>query len=139
MSAAPLLLTAQHQALLEPLRHGSPVSVDRLVSVLYAARWDGGPEDAPGTVRTLIYYLRGRLAPAGIAILTIGIGRGAQGYMVDPEHLASLDGALEAGRRHAIALARQRPSAAIEGCLMRAQPASPPRQTGADAQTEMRL
>lgn len=106
MPADPLLLTAQQKALLEPLRSGSPVPVDQLIRALYACRPDGGPDDAAQTVRSMIYYLRKALAPAGIAILTIGQGRASQGYMVDPAHLQLLDGALAHAWQGALGAAR---------------------------------
>ena len=102
------LLTAQQQALIEPLRRGRPVPVKDLVAALYAARWDGGPDNAAGAVRTMIYELRQRLAPHGVAILTIGLGRGAQGYMLDPDHDERLEQALAACWRGALAEARTR-------------------------------
>ena len=118
MSAALPLLTAQQKALIEPLRHGSPVPVPRLVATLYAARFDGGPEDAEATVRTMIYYLRQRLARHGIAILTIGVGRGAQGYMLDPDHIGRLDALMGQAWAGALDVARARAHPVIDALLM---------------------
>lgn len=106
MSAAKPLLTAQQKALLEPLRCGSPVPINRLVSTLYASRWDGGPDNPEGVVHVMIYNLRQRLSPHGIAILTIGSGRGAQGYMVDPDHVPRLDSLMAEAWQGAIEAAR---------------------------------
>jgi hypothetical protein len=76
------LLTPQQTRLLEPLRKGHPVPVERLVAVLYADRPDGGPDDAIGVVQVQICKLRARLAPHGVTIVTVG----RDGYMVHPPH-----------------------------------------------------
>ena len=60
MSSAPALLTIQQKLLLDHLRHtrGSPLSVERLVAVLYGSRADGGPDQANKVVTVQMAKLR---------------------------------------------------------------------------------
>lgn len=92
MAQSPGLLTLQQRLLLEHFLgcRGIPLACGRVIAVLYGSDWDGGPEDAPAAARMHIVRLRQRLKPHGIDILTIGIGRGAQGWMVEPEHYERL-------------------------------------------------
>ena len=112
MTQNPSLFTLQQKILLDHLRHcrGSPLPVERLVAVLYGAQWDGGPDHADVVVRIQIKKLRQRLSPYGIAILTIGAGRGSQGYMLEPDHLDRLEALLVAMPQIDIDLARARAS-----------------------------
>ena len=64
--------------------------VERLVDVLYGTCPDGGPDHANACLYNQICDLRRRLAPHGIALLTIGRGRSSQGYMIDPHHVDGL-------------------------------------------------
>lgn len=98
MSGQPVYLTLQQRLLLDELRHtrGSPISVERIVLALYGSRHDGGPDNAPATIHTQIRNLRRALAPFGARILTIGLGLGAQGYMLDPETLDEVEVAMMA-------------------------------------------
>ena len=85
------MLSPTQRAVLEPLRQGRPVPVDRLVNHIYGGRHDGGPDNAAETIRQQIYYMRQKLAQHGIEIRTIGQGRGSHGYMVPPEQASALD------------------------------------------------
>lgn len=85
------MLSPTQRAVLEPLRQGTPVPVERLVNHIYGARYDGGPDNAAVTIRQQIYYMRQKLALHGIEIRTIGQGRGSHGYMVPPEQATKLD------------------------------------------------
>ena len=98
MTTMPACLTLQQRLLLDELRHtrGSPISVERIILALYSGRRDGGPMDPAATVHTQIRNLRRALAPYGARILTIGLGLGAQGYMLDPETLDEVEEALKA-------------------------------------------
>ena len=98
MTAVPAYLTLQQRLLLDELRHtrGSPIPVERIILALYGNRHDGGPMDPAATVHTQIRNLRRALAPYGARILTIGLGLGAQGYMIDPETLDQVEEALKA-------------------------------------------
>lgn len=110
MSPNPARLTLQQRILLDHLRHtrGSPLPVERLIAVLYGSRADGGPDNAAKTVTTQIRNLRRELEPHGVRILTIGLGRGAQGYMLDPETLDHLEVVMAASLLGDVALARAR-------------------------------
>ena len=92
MTAAPGLLTLQQRLLLEHFLglYGIPLTCDRIIAVLYGADWHGGPVDAATAARMHVMRLRRRLAVHDIDILTVGIGRGAQGWMIDPEHFERL-------------------------------------------------
>jgi len=92
MTAAPGLLTLQQRLLLEHFLglRGVPLACGRVIAVLYGSDWNGGPEDAATAARMHVMRLRRRLAPHGIDILTVGIGRGAQGWLVDPEQFERL-------------------------------------------------
>jgi hypothetical protein len=95
------MLSPTQRALIEPLRHGEPVPVRRLIVLLYGCRFDGGPEDAANAVRQIIWKARRKLAEHGIHIRTVGSGRGSHGWMVEPEHrdaLAALLGNFGNGR-----------------------------------------
>lgn len=83
----PALLTQQQSVLLEALRRGYPVSMPRLVTLVYGDRTDGGPDDPSGTISVQICKLRARLAPHGIVIVTVGRDGG---YMVRPADLERL-------------------------------------------------
>ena len=91
------MLSPTQRALIEPLRHGEPVPVRRLIVLLYGCRFDGGPEDAANAVRQIIWKARRKLAEHGIHIRTVGTGRGSHGWMVDPEHRAALAALLNFG------------------------------------------
>lgn len=108
-SSAPYL-TLQQRLLLDELRHtrGSPISIERIICALYGNRHDGGPDNAPGTVHTQIKNLRRALEPHGARILTIGLGLGAQGYMLDPETLDNVEAAMRAFMEADLARARAR-------------------------------
>lgn len=93
------LLTQQQSMLLEPLRRGHPVPMLRLIALLYGDRPDGGPDDPAGTISVQLCKLRARLAPHGIAILTVGRDGG---YMVHPAHLERLSQLLAAWLPQAI-------------------------------------
>lgn len=82
----------QQRIVLEQLSRGQPMSVPRLVSVLYGSRRDGGPEHPNRVVIKTIRELRRRLRPLGITVLSIGVGRntGSHAYVVDPDHLDKL-------------------------------------------------
>lgn len=110
MSKPPAYLTLQQRLLLEQLRHtrGSPISIERIILALYGNRIDGGPDNAAGTVHTQIKNLRKALDPHGARILTIGLGLGAQGYMLDPETLDAVEDAMKAFAEADLARARLR-------------------------------
>jgi hypothetical protein len=84
------MLSPTQRALIEPLRHGKPVPVSQLVSLLYGPRYDGGPDDAANAVRQLIYKARRKLAGYRITIVTVGSGNGSHGWMVHPRDVAAL-------------------------------------------------
>lgn len=90
MSTIPAHLTLQQQMLLDHFlrTRGIPLSRERIIAVLYGNDWSGGPEDAATSVRMHILRLRQKLKPHGIDVLTIGIGPGSSGWMLDPEHFA---------------------------------------------------
>ncbi len=92
MSTTPGLLTLQQRLLLEHFLglRGIPLSCGRVVAALYGSDWSGGPQDAATAARMHVMRLRRRLAPHGIDILTVGIGRGAQGWLIDPDHFERL-------------------------------------------------
>jgi hypothetical protein len=90
VSHVPCALTATQRVLLAPLMRGSPVPQERLISHLYGARWDGGPDCADVCIRMHIARIRRRLLPHGIDLLTIGMTKGSRGYMVDPDHVDKL-------------------------------------------------
>ena len=92
MSANPGLLTLQQRLLLEHFLgcRGIPLACGRVVAALYGSNWHGGPDDAAAAARMHVMRLRRRLAPHGIDILTVGIGRGAQGWLIDPAHFERL-------------------------------------------------
>ncbi len=91
-----MTLSPTQRAMLAPLRAGHPVPMERLVNILYANRYDGGPEDAPHTVRQQMYRMRQKLANLGISIETAGLhGRGSLGYVVNAEHRQKLESLLE--------------------------------------------
>lgn len=110
MSACPPYLTLQQRLLLDELRHtrGSPIPMERIILALYGNRQDGGPDNAAANVHTQIKNLRRALSPYGARILTIGLGLGAQGYMLDPETLDEVEVALRAFYDADLMRARQR-------------------------------
>lgn len=110
MTTMPAYLTLQQRLLLEELRHtrGSPISVERIILALYGNRRDGGPDNPAAIVHTQIKNLRRALEPHGVRILTIGLGLGAQGYMLDPDTLDDLEVAMRAFLDADIARARAR-------------------------------
>jgi len=89
------MLSPTQRALIEPLRHGEPVSLSRLISLLYSARYDGGPDDAANAVRQIVFKARRKLAEHSIQIRTVGTGRGSHGWMVEPDHRDALSALLE--------------------------------------------
>lgn len=110
MTIMPPYLTLQQRLLLEELRHtrGSPIPTERIILALYGNRIDGGPDNPAATVHTQIKNLRRALGPFGVRILTIGLGLGAQGYMLDPETLDDLEEAMKAFLDADLARARSR-------------------------------
>ena len=110
MSTAPSTLTVQQRLLCDHFlrTRGIPLSQERIAAVLYGATWDGGPEFAAAAVRMHIRRLRQRLEPFGVKVLTIGAGRGSEGWLVDPDHFEKLHGILEEAPALAVALARAR-------------------------------
>lgn len=101
-----LTLSFQQRTLVNLLSQGKPVAWRAIDKALYEDRLDGGPTDPEGCIRSQIHYLRDRLAPYGIQILTMGWGCQAQGYMIDPEHQATLNHLLAQADATAIARAR---------------------------------
>jgi hypothetical protein len=89
------MLSPTQRALIEPLRHGKPVPMRLLISLLYATRYDGGPGDPAHAVRQIIYKARLKLAEHHIQVRTVGTGRGAHGWMVEPAHRDALAALLE--------------------------------------------
>ena len=110
MPGQPAYLTLQQRLLLDELRHtrGSPISVERIILALYGNRADGGPDNAAANVHTQIRNLRRALAPYSVRVLTIGLGLGAQGYMLDPETLDALEDAMQSFLNADLARARAR-------------------------------
>ena len=110
MSHAPALLTLQQRLILDHLRHcrGGPLPVARLIVAIYGYRYDGAPDYAEATVRNQIFKMRAKLAGHGIKLLTIGHGRGTQGYMIDPDDLDRVEGLLQRTTQIDIELARAR-------------------------------
>ena len=104
----PAGLSPQQTIMLDHLRHtrGSPLPVARFVEALYGARADGGPVTADNVVRVQMLHLRRWLAGHGVAVLTIGLGRGSEGYMLDPGHLERLEAVLATQDQAAIDIAR---------------------------------
>jgi hypothetical protein len=90
-------LPAQQRTLLDEFRHtrGSPIPIERLTYALYGSRYDGGPDCAHSMTRKILERLRRSIGVRGISILTIGYGRGTQGYMLDPEHLDRVEAFLQ--------------------------------------------
>lgn len=86
-------ISPQQQIILDTLRHtrGSPITVSRLITAVWGNRYDGGPDNPGNCIRVLVHGLRGTLAFAGVRLLTIGVGRGSQGYMIDPDDLDRLE------------------------------------------------
>jgi hypothetical protein len=84
------MLSPTQRALIEPLRHGKPVPMRLLISLLYATRYDGGPGDPAHAVRQIIYKARRKLAGCRITIITVGSGNGSHGWMVHPRDVAAL-------------------------------------------------
>ena len=101
----PALLTQQQAALLEPLRCGHPVAMERLIALLYGHRPDGGPDDPAGNIAVQISKLRARLAPHGVIIVTVG----QAGYMVHPDHRDRLTALLASWLPQALAASPQMP------------------------------
>ena len=89
------MLSPTQRALIEPLRHGEPVPINKLISLLYGPRYDGGPDDAANAVRQIVFKARRKLAEHSIQIRTVGTGRGSHGWMVEPEHRDALAALLE--------------------------------------------
>ena len=89
------MLSPTQRALIEPLRHGKPVPVSQLVSLLYKSSYDGGPLDAAHAVRQIIYKARRKLAGYRITIVTVGSGNGSHGWMVHPRDVAALAAILD--------------------------------------------
>jgi hypothetical protein len=87
---------------------GLILSRERIIALLYGGDWHGGPDDAAGAVRKHIARLRQRLEPHGIRLLTMGLGQGAEGWLVDPEHLGRLADLLAAAPAMAVEVARAR-------------------------------
>ena len=112
MAAHPPLFTPQQKLILEHFLEtkGIALTRERIVAVLYGSDYDGGPDDAAKAVRNHILRLRERLEPHGIAILTIGIGQGAEGWMVDPDHIMKLFELLQALPAMAVEVARGKAS-----------------------------
>ena len=91
------MLSPTQRAMIAALRHGQPdpVPTARLVDVIYGGRLDGGPDDAAVNVRVQISQIRAKLGPVGIQIDRVsGLGRGANGYRIRPEHCGALDALL---------------------------------------------
>lgn len=93
MSAHRWLLTAQQRILLEALRRNSPANNQQLVTALYGARHDGGPDTAPNVVRVQVQRLRQRVASVPINIVTVS----NRGWAIDPNDLPRVDALLQAG------------------------------------------
>lgn len=74
------LLTRQQEAILRLLIRTNPVSVDRIIWVLWSDNANGPPRTAINTVRVQICYMRQALAPYGVNIRTCH----GDGYKVDP-------------------------------------------------------
>lgn len=110
MSQTPRLLTIQQRLILDHLRHcrGSPLPIERLIVAVYGHRYDGGPEYASPAIRCQIFRMRKVLREHGIHILTVGVGRGSQGYLIDPDHLDRLEDLLVTTPHMDIELARER-------------------------------
>ena len=110
MANVPQTLTLQQRIILDHLRHarGSPLPIERLVAAVYGSRHDGGPENAAAVVKVQICHMRRCLGSHGVRILTIGFGRNAQGYMIDPDHLDLLESVLATLEQIAIEIARSR-------------------------------
>tara|TARA_R110000868_G_scaffold57824_1_gene178429 strand:- start:5083 stop:5436 length:354 start_codon:yes stop_codon:yes gene_type:complete len=108
MSQTPRLLTIQQRLILDHLRHcrGGPLSVERLIVAIYGCRHDGGPDNPMATVRYQICQIRKRLRPYGVRLLSVGVGRGCQGYLIDPEDLDTLEDLLARTPHMDIDLAR---------------------------------
>ncbi len=88
------MLSPTQRVMIASLRHGQPepVPTRKLVDAVYGDREDGGPENAEYVVRVHICQIRTKLAALGIEIETVkGLGRGANGYRVKPEHCCALD------------------------------------------------
>ena len=84
------LFTPDQLTILRLFQRPGIVNMDRMLCALYEDDPDGGPVYAQTCVRVQVARLRKKLIPFGIAILTIGRGVAAQGYALDPSHLAAL-------------------------------------------------
>lgn len=89
------MLSPVQRAMIAALRHGHTVPTERLVTVVYSTRHDGGPDNAEHAVRAQIFKMRAKLEPYGIEIETVGYGRGAIGYRIKPDHHQALGSLLE--------------------------------------------
>lgn len=110
MAPHPTTFTPQQHLILEHFLEtkGIALTRERIIAVLYGNDPDGGPDDADKAVRNHILRLRERLDAHGIAILTIGIGQGAEGWMVDPDHIMKLADLIQALPAMAVEAARGR-------------------------------
>lgn len=104
----PTTFTPQQRLILEHFLEtkGIALTRERIIAVLYGNDWDGGPDDAAKAVRNHILRLRERLDAHGIKVLTIGIGQGAEGWMVDPDHILKLFELIQALPAMAVEAAR---------------------------------
>lgn len=81
------ILTLQQRSILQHILSDSPVHISALAELLYGDdTLNGGPDYPYIVIRTQMSNVRRAVAPHGIRVLTVGRGRNAQGYMVDPEH-----------------------------------------------------
>lgn len=110
MAPHPTTFTPQQRLILEHFLEtkGIALTRERIIAVLYGNDPDGGPDDADSAVRSHLKRLRERLDPYGIKVLTIGIGQGAEGWLVDPDHIMALAKLLEALPAMAVEVARSR-------------------------------
>lgn len=88
------MLSPVQRAMIAVLRHGQTIPTDRLVTVVYSGT-HGGPDDAAHAIRAQMCKIRDKLERYGIEIETIGRGRGAIGYRVNPRHRRALDDLLD--------------------------------------------